>query len=42
MQVFIVLCALFAINCASPVELPTFYTAQAPILTQYHSQDELG
>lgn len=41
MKVFIVLCALFAINCASPAGLTTFYTAEAPI-TQYHSQDELG
>lgn len=42
MQVFIVFCALFATICASPAGLPAFYTAEAPILTQYHSQDELG
>lgn len=41
MKVFIVLCALFAIIRASPAGL-TFYTAEAPILTQYHSQDDLG
>lgn len=42
MKVFIVLCALIAIIRASPAGIPAFYTAEAPILTQYHSQDELG
>ncbi len=45
MKVLIVLCASFAIICASPVGLAPagiFYRAEAPILTQYHSQGELG
>lgn len=42
MKVLIVLCASIAIIRASPAGLATFYAAEAPILTQYHSQDDLG
>lgn len=47
MKFFIVVCASFAVVGAAPsatlLTAPTFYTAAAsPLLSQYHSQDELG
>lgn len=47
MKVFIVVAAfLVATTLAKPSglfnEVPTFYTAAAPLLSQYHSQDSLG
>lgn len=47
MKFIIVVCAAFAVAGAKPsatlLTAPTFYTAAAsPLLSQYHSQDELG
>lgn len=46
MKVFIVLSVLLAVVLAKPsavlLETPTIYSAESPLVTQYHSQDELG
>lgn len=46
MKIFIVLSVLLAVVLAKPsavlLETPTIYSAESPLVTQYHSQDELG
>lgn len=45
MKVFVVLSVLFVAGVAAKPSVflaPTFYAAPAPIVSQYHSQDELG
>lgn len=44
MKVLIVLCATFAVIRAGlvPAGMGILYTAEAPILTQYHAQGEMG
>lgn len=46
MKLFIVLSVLLAAVSAKPsailLETPTIYSAESPLVTQYHSQDELG
>lgn len=47
MKVFIVVCSLLVVAVSAKpssiiAQVPTFYTATAPFLSQYHSQDDLG